>query len=337
MEIPVAVREAYALADVRFEVRTGGWINLTLEVTDEAGPRILQRLHPVFRGELHHDVVAITAHLDARGVRTPKVVPTVDGRLWVDADGCWRMLSYVPGRTLTHLDATQAASAARLLARFHRALSDLDHTFRFTRPGAHDTGAHLARLAAARRRFADHPRGAEAHPLVDAVLDAADDLEEVGPLPRRIVHGDPKTTNVRFEGDEAIALLDLDTLAHEGLDVELGDALRSWCKADESDPRGEAFDERIFRAAMEGYAAGAAGGLAEEERAAIVPGWQRIALELASRLALDLYEDRYWGWDEKVYPSRFDHLLDRVSAQLGLAKAVAARRTDLQRAIQAIF
>ena len=34
-------------------------------------------------------------------------------------------------------------SAAALLARFHGALATVEHTFAFTRPGAHDTDRHM--------------------------------------------------------------------------------------------------------------------------------------------------------------------------------------------------
>jgi Ser/Thr protein kinase RdoA (MazF antagonist) len=327
--VPAAVRDAYGLADAPAERVSVGWINRTFVVPREGARFVLQRLHPVFGGAVNRDIDAITRHLEARGVCTPRIVPTRAGRLWVEADGVWRMMTFVEGRTLDALDPHLARAAAALVGRFHAALSDLEHAFAFTRPGAHDTPAHLAKL----RRLRDpaHPRADAILPLADAVLEAAEGLPAIGALPTRIIHGDLKATNVRFEpdADRARALVDLDTLAHGTVAVELGDALRSWCnRTSESDP-GARFDAEVFEAAMEGYATGAPGLLTDDEIDAIVPGAETIALELASRFAADLHEDAYFGWDETRFASRFEHNLARVQAQLGLALSVRARREEL--------
>jgi Ser/Thr protein kinase RdoA (MazF antagonist) len=327
--IPASVREAYRLADAPAERISVGWINRTFVVERDSERFVLQRLHPTFRGEVNLDIDAITRHLDGRGVCTPRMVRTEDGRLWVDADGVWRMMTFVEGRTLHALEPDLARAAAALVGRFHRALSDLDHTFHFTRPGAHDTPAHLAKL----RRLRDpaHPRADEILPLTDAVLEAAASLPRSGELPTRIVHGDLKATNVLFEpgANVARALVDLDTLTHGTIAVELGDALRSWCnRTSESDPEAR-FDAEVFEAAMRGYAEGAPGLLSEAEIASIVPGAETIATELAARFAADVYEDSYFGWDETRFASRVDHNLARVRAQLGLARSVREKRDEL--------
>ena len=45
-------------------------------------------------------VEAVTRRLEAQGMRTPRLVPTLDGALWASAqDRSWRLLTYVPGHS----------------------------------------------------------------------------------------------------------------------------------------------------------------------------------------------------------------------------------------------
>lgn len=333
--IPLVVREAFALGDAPATPIAIGWINRTFVVDGKSERLIVQRLHPVFRGEVNLDIDAITAHLARKGLVTPRLVRTQDGRPFIEHEGVWRALTFVEGRTLAALDPAHARGAAFLLACFHRALADLDHVFHFTRPGAHDTPAHLAKLAA----LLEGPVDERLRPLADAILTRGAALPDLRGLPTRIIHGDPKATNVLFaeEGPTARALVDLDTLAHGTLAVELGDALRSWCNATDESDASATVDVDRFEAAMEGYAEGAEGHIREDEIDAIVFGVETIALELASRFAADVIEDRYFGWDATRFTSRVEHNLARVRAQLGLAESIRERRAELERIVRRAF
>lgn len=307
---------------------TGGLINQTWRVdVDGATAAVLQRLNTaIFRPEVHHDIDGITAWLDAKGLLTPRLVPTTEGRLWAEGpDGSvWRCLTPVGSRTVHKLaTAAEASSAGRLVARFHAATWDLDWHFHSIRPGIHDTPRHMAALKASLQ----DRRG---HRLYDDVQDLALDVLErwqawKGPrdLPRRIVHGDLKISNLRYEGDEAVALIDLDTLQHGTLDAELGDALRSWCnRATEDEPA--RLDLDLLEGALWGYVDGWGDrpGPDPEEWAAIVPGLERICLELAARFARDALEESYFGWDPSRYATRGEHCLIRARGQASLAAAV---------------
>ena len=331
--IPVEVVSAYGLEGASFEPIDVGLINRTFRVDRDGAPWLaVQELHPVFRGEVNLDLDAVSGHIAAKGLPTPRLHRTLDGAAWVSFEGRpWRALTWLPGRVHTVLDTPAKAQAAgRLVGRFHRAVADLEHSFAFVREGAHDTQRHLKRLASALDGGSPEIRA-----LGEKILGHA--LPEVPNLPTRIIHGDLKVTNLLFDdaGTDAIALLDLDTLAHGTLAVELGDALRSWCN-----PAGESaasvVDEGIFRAAILGYAE-AEVSLAPEEIEGIVPGLETIALELASRFCLDAIEDRYFGWDPARFPSRVAHNLRRAEAQFALAGSVAVRRGSLEAATRAAF
>ncbi len=329
-EIPEAVLEAFALEGASIEPIEVGLINRTFEISEHGTPRfVLQRLHRIFGGSVCLDLEAIATHVAAKGLETPHLVHTRDGRPFVDSgDGPWRLLTFVPGRTLVAIrDPRQAYEAARLAARFHTALADLEHTFHFTRAGVHDTAAHLERLDTLLAEGVDHVDHALNAPIAEAILAHARSLPPLPAAPKRIVHGDLKISNVRFDDSltEAVALLDLDTLAHGTLAFELGDALRSWTnKGGESEADARP-DEAIFRAAIEGYAS-VGQHIDRAEREGIVPGFETIATELAARFAVDAWEDSYFGWDASRHPSRRAHDRVRAISQLALARAVRRDR-----------
>lgn len=342
VELPRAIVDTWELRGAALEPISVGLINRTVLATRGDGSRlVLQRLHPIFTAAVNLDIEAITAHLAGRGITTPRLVPTRTGALWVEAaDGVWRAQTFIAGRVVaTPTGAAMARSAGGLVGRFHAALADLAHTFRFVRPGAHDTLRHLQHLADAVAGHADHDLAGAVRPVADAILAHGALLPAIPELRQRIIHGDLKLTNVVFDEPlrQALALVDLDTLAHGTIAVELGDALRSWCNpAGESDPDAR-FDAAIFAAAVQGYAAAAPGLLGADEIAAIAPGAETIALELASRFCADALEEQYFGWDSARYARRGEHALVRARSQLSLAAAIRSRREELGGVVRAAF
>ncbi len=329
------VLEAWAWAAPAVAERAdGGLINTTWWVRGPGGELlgVLQELNTrIFRPEVHEDIEAVTARLAERGVGTPRLVRTRAGALWhtTPAGGVFRVLTPIGDRTVDKLvDPADAREAGALVARFHLAVRDLDWTFRMVRPGAHDTPAHLRRLREAVLTHGGHRLHPEVRELA-AELDAGwRSWRGPAALPRRVVHGDLKISNVRFAGRTAVALVDLDTLARESIDVELGDAMRSWCNPLAEDTEDASFELELFAAAMEGYAAGAGpSGLSEAEWAAIVPGVERICLELAARFAKDALEECYFGWSPR-FGGRGEHNLLRARGQAALARSVRARAAE---------
>lgn len=313
---------------------TVGLINETWRIERPGRERfILQRVNPIFGPAVHEDIEAITGRLAQQGLLTPRLVHTATGGLCAEtAHGVYRLLTYIDGHVVSEVHETaQVASMAALVARFHRALHGFEHRFAFTRPGPHDTARHLAFLESTLRERLDHPRFAEVRPVAEAILAHGRALPVLGELPIRIIHGDLKVTNVMFSraGQEAIALLDLDTLAHDTLAVELGDALRSWCNPlGESDPRA-ALDTALYRAATEAYRHASGGLLTPDELRSLPAGLETIALELAARFCADALREAYFGWDAQRFASRAEHNLVRARSQLSLADSVRRQRAAL--------
>jgi Ser/Thr protein kinase RdoA (MazF antagonist) len=327
---PQAVAAAWGWRAEQIASHAGGLINATFVVRDAGEPiAALQRLHPIWAPEVNLDIEAVTEHLAARQLPTPRLVRTRDGRAWLEHEGqIWRALTWIAGATVHAVpEPAWAEAAGELVGRFHRAVVDLSYDYRFSRAGVHDTAAHLARL----RGHVEAGRGErEAIELGREILAQATALPALAELPRRHVHGDPKISNVIFcrEPLAALALVDLDTFAKGTLAFELGDAMRSWCN-----PRGEdlatvEFDLPIFAAAIRGFRAAADPVCTPGERASIVDGLELVCIELAARFAVDAFDDRYFGWDPARFPSRRAHNLVRARGQLALGLSVRAARAD---------
>lgn len=339
--IPETVLDAWGLTDASLEPISVGLINRTLVATQGDTRIVLQRLHPVFAATVNLDIAAVTAHLAGKGLLTPRLVPTRTGALWQQAeDGVWRALTWIAGRVVaTPTGPAMARAAGALVARFHRAVADLPHAFHFTRPGAHDTPRHLAHLAEVVHTHARHDLFEQVRPVAERILAHGAALPPIPALPTRIIHGDLKLTNVVFDEalTQALALVDLDTLAHGSIAVELGDALRSWCNpGGESDPTARV-DVAVLAAAVQGYAAEATDLLTAAEVGSIAAGTETITLELAARFCADALEESYFGWDASRFARRGEHDLVRARSQLSLAESMRERHEELDALVADAF
>lgn len=339
--VPRAVLDAYRLEtadDQDLRPLPGGLINQTFIARPGAGAKIiLQRLHPIFAGEVNDDIAAITEQLAAAGLETPRLIPTRDGGWWIKEDGAvWRAQTFIPGITVDAVDGPAVAEAAgELVGRFHAALGDCEHRFAFTRSGVHDTEAHIAKLERLVAAPPDELWAAGAVELGRSILEVAAARPRWSPLPERICHGDLKISNVRFASIEppiARCLVDLDTLGRMSLAYELGDALRSWCNGSEDAGRPR-FRADVFEAALAGYVRGNP-QVEHRELAAVPAGTLTISIELAARFCADVFEDSYFGWDAKRFLDRRSHNLVRARNQLALAGQIRAGLGALERVVE---
>ncbi len=310
---------------------TGGLINQTYAVrAGELPIAVLQRVHPVFAGEVNLDLEAVTEHLAAKGMVTPRLIRTRAGEPWLVHDGrVWRALTWVDGITVHAVpDPSWAEAGGELLGRFHRAVADLTHDYRFARAGVHDTAAHLARLA--EHVAAGGPHEVEGRELGREIAEEARALPALPHTALRHCHGDLKISNLLFAAAplRGVCLVDLDTLGKSTIAFELGDAMRSWCNPRGEDAAGVGFDLAIFAATVRGFRAIADGLLGEDERTSIVIGAETVSLELAARFAVDVFRDEYFGWDPTRFSSRRAHNLVRARGQLTLSRAIRAARAE---------
>jgi aminoglycoside phosphotransferase (APT) family kinase protein len=324
---PPAVLDAFELVGDSLARAPSGLINPTWYARSRRGDDVvLQRVNPIFPPAVNLDIAAITEHLARKGRLTPRLVPSRHGALWFEHEGViWRALTRIRGISRDALESpAQAREAGRTLAEFHRAVDDLDYTFQNARLGVHDTARHLRSLRDALTEHATHRDIAVIRPLAESVLALAADLPPLPHTRDRIVHGDPKISNLMFApgGERALCLIDLDTLACMPVGLELGDALRSWCNPATEDAAEARFVLAFFESAVEGYAAVARDFLAEDEWRSIPLGTLTITIELAARFCADALRERYFGWDERRYASASAHNQARTRGQLQVATRI---------------
>jgi Ser/Thr protein kinase RdoA (MazF antagonist) len=326
-ELTQRISSAFELVDPKISPISGGLLHRSYFLRAEGKEYILQRVNPVFSPRIHDNIEAVTQHLRARGVQTFRLVTASDGRLYSNQgdEGSWRLLTRVPGVSFGVCeDVEQARSAGALVARFHSALSDYEGELHSLGFAFHDTPRHLSALASSLEAHAEHRHRAAVAELASEIFTAVSAWESLDDLPRRVIHGDLKFSNVLFAGEggrgrvEATCLIDLDTLSRLPVFVDLGDAWRSWCNVRAESEVEARLDLALFRASVEGYAGVPGVELERRELATLAQGLDRISLELCARFAADTLEESYFDWSRERYESAGDHNLARARGQLSL-------------------
>ncbi|MEM1180633.1 MAG: aminoglycoside phosphotransferase family protein [Acidobacteriota bacterium] len=315
-----------------------GLINQTFFAGDPPS-HVLQRVNPIFDRLIQTDIDTVTTHLTGLGWVTPRLVPTDDGQLDAPGvDGFWRLLTFIPG--VTHhrlLDARMAAAVGGLVGRFHAALAEADLEMVAPPRRVHRTEVRLRDMEAALEDCDGHPLAGPARALGDEILEAWSRWHGDLDGPERLCHGDLKVSNIRFSADgAALCLLDLDTLGPQELSAEMGDAWRSWCNpAGEGDPESSRLDLELFEASALAWLR-AAPPLEPAERENLVPGIERIALELAARFCADAVQNSYFQEDRRRFPRPGAHNLHKARSQVAFAASARAQRSACERGLRGV-
>lgn len=334
------IAEAFAIHDTVVDIRRYGHgrINDTYRVRFRyRKPTILQRLHPIFGAEVLEDHAHITERGNACGLELPHIIRTRSGALCLEDSGrVWRMLTFIPGSSFEQpRTITQAEGAAALVGRFHACGASDPYRMRHVRPDFHATAGILRKLRAV---LIANARSSKWHTLHSLAFAIVCELEEIlreptwEGFPDRIIHGDLKFSNVRFDrsGTRAIALLDLDTMANETVLIDLADAARSWANpSGEDDPDRAHFDDEIFRTMLRGYLKHSE--LDRDERTALPNAILRMTLELAARFAIDAFEESYFRLDRTRYPTLCMQNMFKARTQLALAHSIRSKRSEIRK------
>jgi hypothetical protein len=263
---------------------------------------------------------------------------------WIDNQGaCWRLLSFIDNsRTLANLHNTaQAETVGSLLGRFHLLVADLSpDTLADPLPDFHITPRYLAlydALQNARSQAATtHSKEQELFcaALIEAARPEASILEEArGGLRQQVIHGDPKAANFLFaaDRDQAISLIDFDTIKPGLVLHDLGDCLRSCCNPlgeGYFEPTAVVFQADFFYALMRGYLREASHLLSETDRALVVHAAALLSFELGLRFFTDHLAGNCYFKTE--WPGQNLH---RALVQFHLYRSIRAQQADLEQGL----
>ncbi|MEM9163201.1 MAG: aminoglycoside phosphotransferase family protein [Cyanobacteria bacterium P01_F01_bin.4] len=280
----------------------------------------------------------------SRRWEVPRVLHTPSGQdHWLEPGGnFWRAISFIPNTTtLETLETeTQAWEVGCGLGMFHSLVSDLPpQQLADTLPGFHITPRYLDQYRAvlAHATPTDAP---EVRYCLDFIRDrkpwagVLERAKQTGHLPLRLMHGDPKINNVLFDAvtQQAISLIDLDTIKPGLVHYDIGDCLRSGCN-----PWGEEtaqweqvqFQTDLCKAVLQGYSTIAQGFLTTSDYAYLYDAIRLLPFELGLRFFTDyLAGDIYF---KTRYP---EHNLIRSLVQFKLTESIEAQAVAIKAMIQ---
>ncbi|WGV25226.1 phosphotransferase enzyme family protein [Halotia branconii] len=335
-----------------------GNINDTFLVTLAASGEkhfILQRINTqVFRQPqlVMQNMRILTEHVHQRLQCTPvnrrwevpRVLLTKDAQDYCnDAEGSfWRAISFIKGSQSfdTLGDRSFAPEIGYALGMFHNLISDLPaEKLADTLEGFHITPLYLQNYIEILAKTT-----ARQSPEVNYCLQFVSDRQTfahilenakaTGKLPLRLMHGDPKINNVMFDTvtQQAVSVIDLDTVKPGLVHYDIGDCLRSGCN-----PAGEEteqwedvyFDTDLCQGILQGYLAIAKAFLTENDYAYMYDAIRLIAFELGLRFFAD-----YLAGDVYFKVKHPEHNLIRAIVQFKLTESIESQENQIRTIIQ---
>lgn len=236
----------------------------------------------------------------------PKVIPTRDGKdYFVSDDGTyWRVITKIASAQAYEVPQgpEHALECGAVLAHFHSLVSDIRPSrLKDPLPGFHITPKYLElydKTLTQKSAKARLDSSMEARRLAKIIDDHRDfvpvlaDAIESGELKTRVMHGDPKISNIMIDDytGKGTAMIDLDTVGPGLIHYDFGDAIRSICN-----PAGEeelnlnevVFDMDLFDAFVKGYLHYGKDFLTDADKAYLFDSIRLITFELGLRFFQD--------------------------------------------------
>ncbi len=333
-----------------------GHINETYYVPGDQ-PMILQCVNTsIFKNvaDVMENVMGVTAHLRKKILaaggdparETLTVVSTLDGKpFYIDEKGdCYRVYYFITeSKSFDRAETPELfAASAHGFGRFQRMLADYPaDTLHEVIPKFHNTSDRLRQFKEALEKNAAG-RADLVKPEIDFVLAHADCVSRVtdaiadGSIPLRVTHNDTKLNNVMLDEktNEAVCVIDLDTVMPGSLLYDVGDSLRfgaSTGAEDETDLSKIEFDLTYFEAYIKAFLEEVGDTLTPTERELLPFSGLLLTLECGMRFLTD-----YLNGDTYFRIHREHHNLDRARTQFKLV-ADMEKKMDAMKAIVAKY
>lgn len=315
---------------------TNGHINTTYVVENSAtGEKyILQKINTnIFKEpeNLAHNHLEINKILSQYNYKRTLLKPleSLGHHYYEGEDKCWRMLEFIPdSKTFLKVpDPETAYKAAEALSEFYAVLNAHAEEINLSDP--------LPGFINFEKRINDYKislensapelkeKASEEISFVNEHLELPNqwiEAEKSGNLKKRIIHADPKISNVLFnQNNEPLAVIDLDTVMYGTLLYDFGDMIRSYTNMTDEDDSSmtENFNPAIFEKVKEGFLSHLDGLMTSTEKEMMDYAAKAVIYIQAVRFLTDYLDG------SKYYATKYpDHNLDRTKNQINLVKGL---------------
>lgn len=316
---------------------------------------ILQKINSnIFKSpqDVMENIAAVTEHL-AKKIKenggnpereTLNIIKTIDGENFYKAkDGnYYRMYRFVGG-TITKERAEKPEdlyNAAKAFGRFQNMLADFPaETLHETIPDFHNTKVRINTFKDAVKndkmgRAKDVQKEIDFALSLEKEMGTVVDLLESGEIPLRVTHNDTKLNNILFDAktEDAICVIDLDTVMPGSLLYDFGDALRfagSSGDEDEKDLSKIYFMTDMFEAFTRGFLEELSPSITEKEKELLPFSIKLLTYECGIRFLGD-----YLDGDVYFKIHRDGHNLDRARTQLKLVADIESKMDEMKKIIE---
>lgn len=282
---------------------------------------------------------------NVRVLRFPELIPTLNGAAYhIDEDGdYWRAFRFMENtQTLSSINTSQQArEIGYVLGRFHRLLCGIEpNQLQTTLPDFHVTPGYLLSFDQTHQQLQPSQLSAEMQQCliyIGRFREYANNLEQAKQaksLPIRLIHGDPKRDNILFDakGEQAISLIDLDTMQPGLIHYDIGDCLRSCCSTIVSGEHQYScmeFDLLLFEAILESYLEQTQTFITPSEYDWFYDAILLIPFELGLRFLTDYLNGNIYFKIEHPQQN-----LQKALQQFTLAADIEHKKTSIQATIQ---
>lgn len=313
-------------AEVHIEAIGDGNIHRTWSVQSGKSAIILQKFNlevfPEFESVINN-ITLVTEHAKKHQtliIKDEWITPCLLKNLKTndyfqrEKNDLWRAFEKVPNtRTFNHIKhPDQAFQVGKALGTFHRLIEDFPvEKLQDTLPDFHNT-PHYYKVFQKQLNKRKQKLPAEwdfFEEIIQQDPELPNQLQhelELGRYGFRPIHGDPKVNNILFSihSDQAISMIDLDTVKPGVILHDLGDCLRSACNTEGEESRdfmAVKFDLTFAEAILKGFFQTGI-RIPEEEVKSFTLAVKTLTLELALRFATDyLRGNTYFNVD---YPEQ---------------------------------
>jgi Ser/Thr protein kinase RdoA (MazF antagonist) len=334
----IPIEAFWSECEIEVKEIVDGLVHKTYLVNVDGLRYILQRINTfVFKEaeKVMANIQKVTAHLEGSKVYqllVPMLKTSIEGQLSHKAkDGSlWRCFHYIEGTTKNTLSSSlEAFEVAKAFGQFSAALTSLPATsLYFTIEGFHDPNLREKQFHEARQHGV-----AERIALCRNEISKLDKYQYLGrvmanlELPLKVVHNDPKLSNVLFDQEgHPCSIIDLDTVMPGSPLYDFGDLVRSMAASvpeDHEELSSVFLNHEIYQVLNQGFREGAGKTLTDLESRHLRSGAAYIIYEQAKRFLTD-----YLNGDIYYRIKSSEHNLIRARNQIILLESFLQQVMD---------